>query len=142
MNTFFAVFLVALAVIPLSAAPAGHQEPANKAHDSAVDGRWEVKANAGEQPVIEFEFKNAAGVLTGMMIRDGKSTEIKNGSLEGGGLKFETTQVREGADPVTTTWSGTIVSDGNAINLVCAPVTRGDGGGQSLRMNMQARRVK
>ena len=141
MKFFIAVLLVALTVIPLSAA-AGSQEPANKAHDSAVDGRWEVKANAGEQPVIEFEFKNAAGVVTGVMIREGKSTEIKNGSLDGSNLKFETTQVREGADPVTTTWNGTINNDGNAINLVCAPVTQGDGGGQSLRMQMQARRVK
>src|SRR5215467_805490 len=66
------------------------EKPGNIAHESTIDGRWEVKLAAEEKPIAVFEFKNTTGVVSGLMIQDGKSTEIKNGTLEGANLKFET----------------------------------------------------
>ena len=67
------------------------QQTTNTPHETVIDGRWEVKTNTDQKVAIVFEFKKANGVVTGTMIQGGKTTEIKNGTLEGTKLEFETT---------------------------------------------------
>ena len=120
------------------------EKPGNTAHESMIDGRWEAKLVTEEKPIAVFEFKNATGVLSGLMIQDGKSTEITNGSLEGANLKFETTQVSAGGGtPIKMTWTGVIVENGESINLTCTPETVEGQTNESARsQQMEARRVK
>jgi len=138
LRTLLCLLVLALPIVGYSAV----QQTANKPHETVVDGRWEVKLNAEQQPTVLFEFKNAAGVVTGTMNQDGKLTEIKNGSLEGSTLKFQTSQVApSGGEPTTMTWKGTLLSDGELMNLSCAAVTQGDKVSEQSQQ-MQARRVK
>ena len=87
------------------------------------------------------------GIVTGTVTQDGKATEIKNGTLDGLKLKFETRHAATGGGvPMTMSWTGTIINDGEAqaINLTCAMQTE-DGGpavGDLQAQQMEARRVR
>src|SRR5438093_12768090 len=79
-----------------------------------IDGKWEAKQTTQRGEVVtNFEFKAAAGKLTGTMARaGGQATEIKNGKFEDGKVTFEVSQAgRGGADPVTITYTGTLSGD-------------------------------
>ena len=138
MKVLITATLLWLLVLASPARAQNVQENGKTAHETAVDGRWEAKLKAEQQPTLLFEFKNTDGVVSGTMTQNGKLTELKNGSLKGTILKFQTTQVSpNGGDPMTMTWTGTLIDDGESMNLTCA-ATEGDG--QTLYM--QARRVK
>ena len=136
----FAIGFPAVAQIP-------GQETPNKAHETVIDGKWEAKLAAQDKAVAIFDFKNENGIITGTVTQDGKATEIKNGTLDGLKLKFETRHASTGGGvPMTMSWTGTIINDGEAqaINLTCAMQTE-DGGpavGDLQAKQMEARRVK
>src|SRR5262249_4339430 len=119
------------------------EKPGNIAHESMIDGRWEAKLAAEEKPIAVFEFKNTTGVVSGLMIQDGKSTELKNGTLEGANLKFETQISAAGGNHIKMTWTGTIAENGESINLTCTPEpVEGQTGEGGRSQQMEARRVK
>ena len=123
------------------------QDVRNTPHQTVIDGKWEARLAADDKPVATFDFKNENGIVTGLMTQDGKPTEIKNGALDGAKLKFETRHDGVGGvTPMTMSWTGTIVTDGEVqtIKLTCAMQTE-DGGpavGDLHSRQMEARRVK
>jgi hypothetical protein len=135
------VFAIVLPAVAQTPAQPPAQAPANAAHETVIDGRWEAKETAGgTAQVTLFEFKNATGTVSGTVTQDGKPTEIKNGTLDGVKLSFETHQIASGgAEPVTLTWEGTIVSGGDAIKLTRATT---DDRARGRLQELQATRVK
>ena|ERR1700722_19428346 len=114
--------------------------PQETAHESAIDGKWEAtqKTTLGEQ-VTHFEFRNANGEVTGAVI-EGKAppAEIKNGTLAGNKLMFDTMQTMgENVDSVAISWTGTILDNGQSIRFVRVRAN-GDGGGA---IELEAKRV-
>ena len=140
------VLITVLVSIPTIGQVPGQETP-NKAHETVIDGKWEAKVAAQDKPVAMFDFKNENGVVTGTVTQDGLATEIKNGTLEGLKLKFETRHTGVGgAKPMTMAWTGTITNEGDVhiINLTAAMQTE-DGGpavGDLQARQMEARRVK
>ena len=138
MRGLFAATLLCLVVSTSTATAQAVQETGKKAHETVVDGRWEVKLGA-EQPAFLFEFKNTDGVVSGTMSEEGKLTEIKNGTLEASTLKFQTTKPpAAGAEPITMAWTATLSDDGESLTLTCTPASDNSG----LARQMKARRVK
>jgi len=148
MKTFalFVVLGMFAIGLPAVAQNPGKETP-NKTHETVIDGKWEVTLPGQDKPVAMFDFKNESGIVTGVLTQDGKTTEIKNGTLDGAELKFQTSHLATGGGaPMTMSWTGMIVSNGDekAINLTCAMQTE-DGGpavGDLHAQQMQARRVK
>ena len=148
MRTFALLIVVGMFAIGLpGVAQNPGQEPPNKPHQTVIDGKWEAKLAGQDKPVAIFDFKNENGVVTGMVTQDGKPTEIKNGAFDGTKLKFETRHAPVGGGgPMTMSWTGAIISDGETqvIKLTCAMQTE-DGGptvGDLHAQEMEARRVK
>jgi hypothetical protein len=140
-------FLVVLCLVVLSVTMVAQnktEEPKKDkaAHETVIDGRWEAKPNPDKDPIIVFEFKNEAGVVTGMVIQDGKSNEIQNGTLEGTTLKFETTLLPAGGgDPVKMMWTGELAHSAETITVTCVPEAA-DGKLENQRAQFEVKRVK
>lgn len=119
------------------------QAPGNPAHDTVIDGRWEARPTPEKEPIAVFEFKCEKGVVSGVAIQNGQSMEIKNGSLEGSNLKFETMQPSSGDSPMKITWTGAIASNSQSIVLTStAEPIKGDSDQHGKPQQFELRRAK
>ena len=115
---------------------------AQDAHISTIDGKWAAKVTTprGEE-VIQFEFKNGGGEVTGTVTEAGaQPVVINNGRLDGVKLTFGTTRSRHGdGNSMVMSWTGTVVGAGESIKLVCT-VANADGNNRESR-EFEAKRV-
>jgi hypothetical protein len=69
-RSFVAVLLFVMSASVPAIGQGKTQEPGKAAHETVIDGRWELKSLTEKDPAMTFEFKNESGVLTGIVIQD------------------------------------------------------------------------
>lgn len=103
-----ALVSTAIALTGLSAARAADTKKAD------VTGTWkyETKARDGSTRETTLKFKQDGEKLTGTISgRNGKETEIKDGSVKGDEISFKLTRTNQNGQENTTTYTGKVEGD-------------------------------
>ena len=99
----FAILTLTLCAFSLAASAAG------------IDGKWTSESKRGDNTVQQtLTLKSDGGTLTGTIETSfngqGRSTDIKNGKLDGDKFSFTTVQ-RGKQGEMTVVWEGTVTGD-------------------------------